>query len=226
MPKLIPMNRLLIATVVFLFSCSNNKTKAPVLSKNSSQTSEQRLSDNIKATPETNKDPQNNEWNKNVYRNKLYKFRIEFPIGWEYDAGTSSTTLARSLDRTIGATISVLVSHTAEHEKPSNPNNIVASIPVTTYKNDINKVMASLNTKAENLKVEIASLNKFPAYLVSYTAKPSADKSYTFLFQQIHCFHNGLLYQISMSIPNDFYSSDIELLYESTIKSFYFENAN
>ena len=104
------MWRLFIATVFFLLSCSSNKTETPVNDKKDSTKSfEQGLNDYLKATPLTNRNTENNEWKKNVYRNKYYKFRVEFPKGWEYDDGTSKSTLARSLNRNMSATISVFV---------------------------------------------------------------------------------------------------------------------
>jgi len=221
------MSRLFILAVAFLLSCSSNKTENPVTeSKDTTKSFEQGLNDYIKETPATNRDAENNEWKKNVYRNKYYKFRVEFPKGWEYDDGTAKTTLARSLNRSIGATISVFVSHIANQEKPSNPNNIVASVPLELYTKDFDKSMALQNTKAEKLKIEIGSLNNFPAYLISFTTlESSGNKSYTFLSKQIHCYQKGFLYQIALNIPVDYYSSDIELLYERTIDSFKFENS-
>lgn len=221
------MSRLFIVTVVFLLSCSSNKTETPVVDKkDSSKSFEQGLNDYIKETPATNRDSENNEWKKNVYRNKHYKFRIEFPKGWEYDDGSSKTTLARSLNRGIGATISVFVSHIADQEKPLNPNDIVASVPLNFYTNDFDKSMALQNTKAEKLKIEAGTLNNFPAYLISFsTLESSGKKSYTFLSKQIHCYQKGLLYQIALNIPVDFYNSDVELLYQRTIESFKFENS-
>lgn len=221
------MSRLFIVAVFFLLSCSSNKTETPVTdSKDTSKTFEQGLNDYIKETPATNRDAENNEWRKNVYRNKYYKFRIEFPKGWEYDDGTSKTTLARSLNRSIGATISVFVSHIADQEKPSNPNSIVASVPLDFYTKDFDKSMALQNTKAEKLKIESGTLNNFPAYLISFTTlESSGNKSYTFLSKQIHCYQKGLLYQIALNIPIDFYNSDVELLYHRTIESFNFENS-
>ena len=221
------MNRLFIATAIFLVSCSSNKTETPLTDrKDSAKSFEQGLSDYITETPLTNRNTENNEWTKNVYRNKYYKFRIEFPKGWEYDDGSTKTTLARSLNRNIGATISVFVSHIADQEKPSNPNDIVVSVPLNSYTTDFNKSMALQNTKAETLKIEIGKLNNFPAYLISFTTLASSgNRSYTFLSKQIHCYQKGLLYQIALNIPIDYYNSDIELLYERTINSFNFENS-
>ena len=221
------INRLIIVTVFFILSCSSNKTETPInLGKNSSNSFKQGLNDYIKATPITNRDTANNEWKVSVYRNKFYRFRIEFPKGWEYDNGSSKTTLARSINRNIGATISVFVSHVAAQEMPSNPDNIVLSVPLNSYIQNLDKSMALQNMKAEKLETDIGFLNNFPAYIISFiTIHSSGKKSLKFLSKQIHCYQNGLLYQIALNIPIDYYSSDIELLYNRTIESFNFENS-
>src|SRR5688572_28572704 len=52
-----------------------------------------------KSTPETDQSYTNDIWHVSIYRNKNYHLRIPFPVGWEYDNGMSSNTLARAIDR-------------------------------------------------------------------------------------------------------------------------------
>lgn len=216
-----------LVALSIILGCSSNKSENPSsVIKTSDSEFEQGLNDYIKSTPLTNRDTSNNEWKGNVYRNKFYRFRIEFPKGWEYDNGSTKITLGRSLNRNIAATISVFVSHIAPQEKPSNPDNIVSSVPLNSYLRDFNKSMALQNTKAENLETEIGFLNNFPAYMISFiTNQSSGTKSFKFLSKQIQCYQNGLMYQIALNVPLDNYSSDLELQYKRTIESFNFENA-
>jgi hypothetical protein len=194
--------------------------------KNSKKSFEQGLKDYAREIPPTNHAPENSEWRENLYRNTYYNFRVEFPKGWEYDTGASKRTLARCLNREIGATIAVLVSHIGISETPLYPNYIVQSVPLAFYIDDFNKVLALQNIKADQLKTEIGTLNNFPAYIVSFTTlQSSGTQSYIFISRQINCYQNGLLYQIALNIPLDYYNSDTEILHERVESSFTFENA-
>ena len=219
--------RLFIPLLIFISSCSAQKKDSEAKSLNGSNTSFQKGLKNYIATLQaTNRDLENNEWRENVYRNKFYKFRIEFPKGWEYDNGTSKTTLARSLNRSLGATISVFVSHLGESEKALYPGNITKSIPKDLYTKNFIEGMALQNSKPENIDIKVGALNNFPAYLISLTTlESSGQKSYTFISKQIHCHQNGLLYQLALNISVDDFDASVNKLFERTIESFNFENA-
>ena len=220
------MKNLLLSAKVLIFLIFQLILYTELMSQsNTSKVFEEGLNDYIKKMPVTNRDSENNEWRKNVYRNKYYKFRIEFPKEWEYDDGSSKTTLARSFNREIGATISVFVSHIVDYEKPSEPNDIVKSIPLKLYTANFDKYMALQKTQAQNIEIKTGSLNNFSAYLLTTkTLESSGERSFMYISKQIHCYRNGLLYQIALNIPIDYYNSSIELLFIRVIDSFKFEN--
>lgn len=220
------MFKLTILFAILVTSCSAQKKEEGRSLNGSAASFKKGLKNYIATIPPTNRELRNNEWRENVYRNKFYKFRVEFPKGWEYDNGTSKTTLARSLNRSLGATISVFVSHLGESEKALYANDIIKSISKDLYTKNFKQGFALQNTKPENIDIKAGALNNFPAYLISFTTlESSGQKSYKFISKQIHCYQNGLLYQLALNISVDDFDSSVNKLFERTIESFNFENA-
>lgn len=177
-----------------------------------------------KTIPLTNKDPKNDEWNNNIYRNKFYKFRIEFPKGWEYDKGSTKITIARAGNREIGAVFAVTVSHLAF--KPKNPNDITKEDSTYLDKKFFNERLALQNKKAENFKVQKGYLNNFPAYLIEFThVVLSGTRRYIYLAKQVECYQDSKLYTIALNLPLEAYDDEMDNLYNRVVASFNFEIA-
>jgi hypothetical protein len=93
--------------LISFYSCNTPiKRRDNYIEKSASQ----EFLDYNKTVPETDKNKVNDVWDDNVYRNKKYKFRVEFPIGWEYARGVSKTALASAELKEKAAVIVVVVS--------------------------------------------------------------------------------------------------------------------
>jgi len=182
------------------------------------------VDDYKKSIPETIKGSETEEWNDNVYRNKIYKFRVEFPKNWEFDKGTAKHTVARAINRNYVAVIAVTIMHLPD--QPKNPNNIIESTSAAEYKAEFNKLLSLQNTKAENLNIKEGSLNNFPAYIIDFTHKASSGTQ-TEIFKtiQIQSYYNSIIYQITLNVPTDKFDSEINLIFNRVLNSFNFELA-
>ena len=194
--------------------------------KNENATSKSKINEDLKtndALPTTDKNKTNEEWNDEVYRNKKYNFRIQFPKQWEFDKGTSNITLARALNREKGIAISVGVTHLADI--PKNPNDIIKSISISDFKTDLIKELLKVqNTKAENFTTDKGFLNNFPAYILQFTSiQSSGKKSYEFLSKQVHCYYKSKIYVIAINIPTDEWTNEISVVFDRVVESFIFE---
>jgi hypothetical protein len=210
-----------ITLILLLFGCSNNE-------ENSSIKEEKTLSEKVeyykKQIPETNTDPTNDEWKGNLYRNTLYKFRVELPKGWEQDKGAAKITLARALNREIGASIAIAVKHLPEIS--SNPNDITKAITKDELKNQFTELVGLQNVQFVELKIEDGYLNNFPAYLIEAKhVSSTGTEKITYLTKQIQCLNDSKIYQITLNIPVDFYNNKIDAIYKRVLQSFVFEIA-
>lgn len=175
------------------------------------------------AVPDTDKSKANEEWNDEVYRNKKYQFRLQFPKQWEYDKGTSKNTLARALNREKGIAISVGVTHLPNN--PKHPNDINKSISASDFKTDLLKQLLKMqNTKAENFNIQDGFLNNFPAYILQFTSlQSSGTKSYEFLSKQVHCYYKSKIYVLAINLPTDEWTKEISIIFDGVVESFNFE---
>ena len=171
-----------------------------------------------------NKDQENDVWNGNVYRNFYYKFRVEFPKGWEYDKGSAKNTVARAVDRKIGATFSIVINHLGS--SLDNPDDITKNITPEKLKEEMTKSFALQNIDAKNFKVENGYLNNFPAYLIKLNQLVrSGDREFIYLSKQVQCHVNYKVYVVSLNIPEEFYDDEMNKIYHRVIDSFKFEIA-
>lgn len=218
---------LFFLTYITMVGCDQTEKKQPQEQDSKTKTEksfQEEIQEYKKTIPATNRNPENDEWRNNVYRNKFYKFRIEFPKGWEYDAGTTKTTLARAINREHGAAFSVTITHLPD--EPPYPNDIIKSSPPDEYGKDFNKILALQNTKAENLKIEKGFLNNFPAYLIEFTqVVSSGSRTFTYLGKQIQCYYDSKIYQINLNLPVDAYDNEMNKFYHRVVESFNFEIA-
>ncbi len=212
--------------LLFFSSCTNNADLPPKEASTKSETIViQNLIDSIKETiPETDKAPENSQWNKNVYRNKKYKFRVEFPNNWVYDAGTTKHTIVRAINKPDGVTISILVEHLSENL--TSPNNIFENESEADLKNAIEVLAPLQNKKFDNIEIKKGYLNNFPAYISSMTQKVlSGDREFTYLTKQIKTYCDSKLYQITFNIPLNLYNDKYNSVFTRVIDSFNFEIA-
>lgn len=173
--------------------------------------------------PETDKSKGNDKWINELYRNTKYKFRVNFPKAWEYDAGASKKTLARAMNREKAATMAISVTH-LEQIKSKDSSNIFKGPPMT--RTQMNDILAIQNMKIENFKSEKAYLNNFPAYMYEFTSEAKAGTdSYTYLSKQIQCMCQNKLYTLVINLPLENWDEEMMILFDRFIKSFVFEIA-
>lgn len=213
----------IICIIILVLGCDNPKKKLIANEKPEDLVS--KIEEVKKSIPETNKAQENNEWNGNVYRNRFYQFRVEFPKGWEYDNGTSKITLARALERSKSVAISVTVKHLPTQVK--NPNNIFESTANEDHEKLINKMLEIQNMKpVVNFKIEKGYLNNFPAYFISFSSETKSGTTiYKMYSKQIQCYCNSKIYQVNMNIPENMYDAQMETIYSRVYNSFNFEIA-
>lgn len=174
--------------------------------------------------PSINKDPENDVWNGNVYRNLYFKFRVEFPRGWEYDKGSAKNTVARAGNREIGATFSIVVKNAGPSLLFS--TDITKDISATELRNELLKGLVLQNIEAKNFKIEKGYLNNFPAYLIEWNhVVKSGDREFIYLTKQIHCVRMDNIIVVGLNIPDEFYDNEMNKIYHRVIDSFKFEIA-
>ena len=166
----------------------------------------------------TDKNVNNSQWLSNIYRNTKYKFRVSFPDNWEYDNGTSKSTLARALNREKAAVISVLVTVNKNYQES------IGEIDSSSYYKYFQEIASLQNTIPKNFKIEKGTLNNFPAQIIQFTSQQSSGtKSYAYLSKQIHCRIGYNLYVISLNLPVSDWSEDMSVTFDRVIESFKFE---
>jgi hypothetical protein len=178
--------------------------------------------DNVKSSQkQTIKNDINDGWNNNIYTNALYKFKIEFPNEWQHDNGASDRTLARTYDRKLGASFSMQVIHLPKEFE--NSNDIWKSVNEAEML-EATKIETSQSFKeVNNIKIEKGYLKNNNAYIVSLNHKVySGTRSFKYLVKQVKCFKNGKLYQITFTIPDDYFNDTMSILFTRVIDSFLF----
>lgn len=162
--------------------------------------------------PTQNKDTTNDIWNGNVYRNILFRFRIELPKGWDYDKGSSISTVVRAADRKIGATISVVIRNLGPALKHS--DDITKNITANELKEEMIKRLNQQKSNATNFTVKKGYLNNFPAYLIEFNQiAKSADREFSYLSKQVQCHMGNYAYVVGLNIPEEHYDDEMNKLY-------------
>jgi len=210
-----------IGFFIFFIALSCNQADENTNNDNKKDIAE-KVEEYKKQIPDTNVDPKNDEWKDNLYRNKFYKFRVEFPKKWEYDKGSANITLARALNRDIGATIAVAVKHLSADSKKS--NNINDVMPKESFEKSFTELTGLQNVVPEDFKIEDAFLNNFPAYIIQFKHKQSmGTQILTYFTKIIQCVYDSKIYQITLNIPVDFYNFEIKKIIKKVIEDFVFE---
>lgn len=191
----------------------------------SSQKKEETLIDNqdsVKISQEqTVKNDINDGWNNNIYTNALYKFKIEFPNEWQHDNGASDRTLARTYDRKLGASFSMQVIHLPQEFE--NSNDIWKSANEAEMLEATNIETSQSFKEVKNTKVEKGYLKNNNAYIVSFNHKVySGTRSFKYLVKQVKSFKEGKLYQITFTIPEEYFDNTTSILFTRVIDSFLF----
>lgn len=205
--------------LIFNFGCNPQQTSENVEEKSFSEMStEEKLEDAKKVIIPTDKSIENFEWISNLYRNKKYKFRLEFPKEWEYDNGTAETTLARSLNKEKASVVVVGVT-----EFKNGLSNIQET-DIKEYKKTFNELLLLQNQFAKDFKIQNGSLHNLPAYILQFVTTESAGtKSVEYFIKQVHCYHASKLYVIGINLPLDEWTPSMSVIFDRVVESFIFE---
>ncbi|MBC7873836.1 MAG: hypothetical protein H7Y01_07570 [Ferruginibacter sp.] len=211
------MNVLKFVMFCVIISCNDSKTKTVAQESTASKDTTLNADEPQKITTKTRKNPEDDDWNNNIYTNNFYKFKIEFPKEWEYDNGASTNTVARAGNREVGATYSAQVIHL--NEPPVYPDDICKSLTIDGVKETI----TGHASEKEKLKVETGFLGNKPAYFLAFTHRlSSGKKTVVYLTRQIQCYRKSKLFLVTLNIPHDSYNNERALLHERVIDSFRF----
>ena len=186
----------------------------------------------------TDKNPNNDEWVGNLYRNNKYNFRIEFPSSnkrilhedsllykWEYLAGAGKGILAKAINREYGITISTLVQNmpnTLNH-----PDDIWKNINIEDSKIVFKDLMNLQKIDLNNLKVEKGYLSNFNAYIYTsiFEHKVGSEKI-EYFSKTIACLVDNKIYNVSISLPHIYWQNDnVKELFRNVLFSYTIEIA-
>lgn len=171
---------------------------------------------------ETDKSPANETWINNLYRNTKYKFRVEFPVGWEYSAGASKNILCKAINRVYGITISVTVIQYGV--KAPYPNDIYKGITLEDFQKDMEAQLAKQNVKISQIKISKGFVNNFNAYIYECTTtNKSVQMELEYYSKQFQTIANNTLYTITINLPVDFHNEETDLIFNRVVDSFKFE---
>lgn len=214
------MNVLKCIAICLLLGCNQSNTKPDSQESKAKNNPSSQTEKENKATTETKKSSEDDNWNNNIYTNNFYKFKVEFPKEWEYDNGASKNTLARAGNREIGASFSSQVIHLVE--PPVNPNDINESLTIKEIKSITNSTYLPFKDIG-NVKIEKGYLGNMPAYLIEFTHRVSSgQRTFIYFTKQIQCYKNSKLFQLTLNIPKDSFDDKMTILYERAINSFIF----
>lgn len=214
------MNIFKLIIICLILSCNESNIKLGSQETTSKSENSLPTEEHSKATHETEKNPENDDWNNNIYTNNLYKFKIEFPKKWEYDNGASKNTLARAGNREIGASFSCQVIHLLK--PPVNSNDITKSLTINELKSITNSKYLPFKDIG-NVKIEKGYLGNLPAYLIEFTHHVSSgQRSFIYYTKQMQCYKNSKLFQLTLNIPKVAFDDKMKILYERVINSFIF----
>jgi hypothetical protein len=202
----------------FVFTNCNNGTdqKSTAISK------EEKIKDTDKVAPPAVRNPGDEEWLDNVYRNKKYKFRMAFPKGWELAAGSSEKVLAQALYKENGTVISVSVGELKA--KSDETKDIFSVMDEATAKEKFVDVYNTGHQKVIDYKIKKGSLSHLNAYIVetSFTTASSKD-GMVYKIKQLIAISGGKTYIVAINMPEQLWNDSNKFIFSIVLESFVFE---
>lgn len=209
-------HRFFLLILILIFGCKTNN-------KNSLKTIYEDTQKKVLEQQEGNLIPTDkNEANviliENVYYNSKYKFMITFPVNWEYDTnGPTSTTIARAMNHKKKAVIALNVGDFSKKR--------------TDFKNGLEEFKKGFEEQLlankiiyKNYDVTKGTLNNNPSYIIELTLIEATDSGIKkFFSKQIQCFHNSILYIITIKLPVENWNSEISNTFDEVISSLIFQ---
>ncbi len=156
-----------------------------------------------------------------LYRNTKYSFRIRFFDNWEIRKGDSKTTIIKSVQPDSGKSILVLVSDYPNFKLPEGE---MSDKEVEETKKILITMFKEWNMTPEGFKIIRGYLNNFPATISTFTIEEKSQTTIiSYKYKQITCFKDGFLYNLTISMPQVFWTDKEDSRLNRVLESFVFE---
>jgi hypothetical protein len=168
------------------------------------------------------KSPENDEFQGNLYRNKKYHFRLEFPVNWDVNHGKAPHTVFKAQEANLGASVAINIIPWDGVEISKFTHTDVELNNTTT---EIKRALESQNINPTNLVINKSFLFNFPSYTTSYNyVLRSQEYEIPYKLRQIQCLHNGGIYTVVASMPQKVWDFEMDNNINNVINSFRFED--
>ncbi|MBS1559857.1 MAG: zinc-ribbon domain-containing protein [Bacteroidetes bacterium] len=150
----------------------------------------------------------------NLYRNKKYKFRIKYPVGWEIKKGDGPNILTKAVNKN-GSSVIIYVK-----DLGTNLGNITELFTLDEWSESIHEkfLLAKILDRKE------VSIDNEKAFFVKYSIMYKAlDQQADVIALTVALTHNNFMYTINASSKNKLFPEEESLLKES-IRSFVLES--
>jgi len=108
-------------------------------------------------------------------------------------------------------------------EEFENSNDIWESVNETEMFEATKIETSQIFKEVNNIKIEKGYLKNNNAYIVSLNHKVySGTRSFKYLVKQVKCLKNGKLYQITFTMPDEYFNDTMSILFTRVIDSFLF----
>jgi hypothetical protein len=165
------------------------------------------------------KSPENDEISGQQYRNKKYKFRLDYPVGFEIVRGGAQHTVFKAAEKRLGAAFTITV---MQYDDPN-----LARFNHEEGEYDLNYFRTMLMEQGinpVNMRLDKTFLINFPSYTMSYDyILRSQSYEIPYRMKQIQCVIDGGLYTIGVSMPQQSWTEEMEYAITTSINSFRFE---
>lgn len=176
----------------------------------------------VKSNPtKTNKSSSNDEIEGSLYRNTKYSFRIHFLDNWEIGKGDSKIAVIKSVQPDSGKSFVVLVS---DYPNFKLKDGEIADEQLADDKKNMIAAFKNMNMIPENFDLIKGYLNNYPATIATFsTVIKIQTKVETYNYKHISCFKNGMLYNLTISMPQRYWDNEENMRIDRIIESFVFE---
>ncbi|GEO08290.1 hypothetical protein [Segetibacter aerophilus] len=176
----------------------------------------------VKANPtDTDKSSSNAKIEGSLYRNTKYSFRIRFIDNWEIRKGDSKLTVIKSVQSDSGKSFLVLVS---DYPSLKLKDGEITDKQLQEDKKNAIQICRAMNMELQHYKIVKGYLNNFPASIATFSANArSQTKIVAYKYKHISCFKKGLLYNLTISMPSVFWTSEEDKRIDRVIESLVFE---